>query len=137
MAAATNKYGAPRRVRHNYEGNFLFQQKRLLNVECGNPEGEIENDEVITYKILKTEFRKHVGGNGETVMEKSVDVNNNNNSHASIEQQLCNLQVKQDTTSSNFQEQIKNLTEKLNKLETSLETSFVKKKKSLWKLQIS
>ncbi len=108
MAATTNKYGAPRRVHHNYEGNFLFRQKRLLDVECGNPEGEIEDDEVITYKILKTELGKLVSDNGETVMGKSVDVKNN--SHNSIEEQ-----------------QIKNLTEKFNQLETSLETNFIKK----------
>ncbi len=30
VAAAINKCAAPRRVHHNYDGNFLFREKRLL-----------------------------------------------------------------------------------------------------------
>ncbi len=59
VAAAINKYATPRRVHHNYEGNFLFRGKRLLDVECGDrTSGKILDDEVVTYKILKLEVDK-------------------------------------------------------------------------------
>ncbi len=53
-----NKYAVSHKVNHNWEGNFLFRNRRLLEVECGDSSGEIDDREVINYKILKSELTK-------------------------------------------------------------------------------
>ncbi len=124
VAAAINKYAAPRRVHHNYEGNFLFRGKRLLNVECGDQAGKILDDEVVTYKILKTEVDKVKNNSSSSVNtkvgtgksgaepdstnieKKFLDVKSK---QEATEKQLLTLKTEQNTKLAQLQQDLTNL----------------------------